>query len=119
MFKMEILLDTNFLMLPAQGTDIYRQLEGRLITLSACMKELEKIAKGNGKQATEARVAMELVKKHVMVVGADRKADKAIHDYALKNGCAVATNDRELIESLKRHNIKIIRLRQGKYLIEE
>jgi rRNA-processing protein FCF1 len=117
---MEILLDTNALMLPAQKkVDIYR-MEGTLITLENCMKELEKLAENRGKAGAYARVALELAKKNVHVIpSAARSTDKAIVAYAAAENCAVATNDAALIKSLKSHNIKVIRLKQGKFLVPE
>ena len=118
---MKLLLDTNFLMLPAQHkVDIYSKLKGHeFLTTVQCIKELKKIAKGKGKPAVHAKVALELAENNVKVVSAEGNPDSAILDYAVRNNCAVATNDRILIQSLKRHNIKIIRLRQWKLLTEE
>lgn len=116
---MQVLLDTNFLMLPAQKADIYSMLESReLVTLDACVAELKKLAAGNGKAAAYAKVALELAKK-LKVAESKGNTDRAIISYALAKKCAVATNDRDLIKSLKSHGVKIIRLRQGKYLVEE
>ncbi len=118
---MKILLDTNFLMLPAQRkVDIYAKLQrNELITTKQCIKELQKIAKGKGKPAMHAKIALEMAENLVKTVRSEGSPDDAILDYAVENNCVVATNDRKLIESLKRHNIKIIRLRQGKLLTEE
>lgn len=117
---MQVLLDTNFLMLPAQHkVDIYKELKGELITIKQCITELERLAKGGGKAAVQAKVALHLAKERVKIIRAQGRTDKSIINYALQNRCAVATNDRALIKSLKRHNIKIIRLRQKKYLTEE
>lgn len=117
---MKVLLDTNFLMLPAQRrVDIYRELKGKLVTLKSCVRELEELAEGRGRAAIQARVALELAKGKVRIVDAKGSADKVILSYAAGKKCAVATNDRKLIKSLKRHGVKIIRLRQGKFIISE
>lgn len=117
----KILLDTNFLMLPAQHKlDIYMELKSHsLLTLKQCITELERLAKGKSKRAVYARIALQLARKNAEIVNAKGSTDSAVIGYALQNACAVATNDRNLIKSLKRHNIKIIRLRQEKYLVEE
>ena len=62
---------------------------------------------------------MEMLKKEeIRVVKTGKKADKTIMDYAAKNECAVATNDKKLLKALKNKGIKILRLRQRKYIIE-
>jgi len=119
---MKILLDTNFLMLPAQfGVDIFEYLDCyEIITLSSCVDELKRIAKKRGKDAAAAKVALKLIKENnVKAVRTKEKADKAILNYAANEKCAVGTNDKNLIARLKKHGIKIIRLRQKKYLVEE
>ncbi len=115
-----IVLDTNFLMLPVQfKIDIFEEFRGsELITFSACIKELEKIAAGRKKDAAAAKIALNLVKKEkIRIVKTGKKADKAIMDYAAKNECAVATNDKKLLKALKNKGIKILRLRQRKFII--
>lgn len=117
---MQILLDTNFLMLPAQHkVDIYKELAGELITLSNCVRELERLAKKKGKSAAQARIALQLARENVKIIDSGGTTDKALVACAMQKRCAVATNDSALIKSLKSHNIKIIRLRQKKYLVEQ
>ncbi len=118
----KIILDTNFLMLPAQfKIDIFEELKGsELATFSSCIKELEKIASGRGKDASSAKVALELIKRQkIEILSGGKNADKAIIDYAVKNRCAVATNDKKLLKALKDKGIKILRLRQERVITEE
>ena len=118
---MECLLDTNFLMVPAQfKVDIFSELgEYELVTLDRCMTELEKISKGKGRDAAAAKIAMKMAKGRVRIARAEgRGTDTAIVNYAKKKKCAVATNDQNLMKTLKKYGIKIIRLRQKKYLTE-
>jgi rRNA-processing protein FCF1 len=119
---MKIILDTNFLMIPHQfGVDIYDFLKDYQIhTLSLCIDELKKLAKKKSDNGVAARVALELVKKNkVNIIRSKGKADKAVIDYAVMHGFFVGTNDKEMIEALKKQHIKIIRLKQGKFLAEE
>ncbi len=120
---MRIILDTNFMMLPAQfKIDIFKELEGKEIaTFSSCINELKAIASGRGKDAASAKVALELAKRHKIEIikYASKSADKAIMDYAAKNRCAVATNDKKLLKALKDKGIKILRLRQKRLITEE
>ncbi len=121
---MRILLDTNFMLLPVQfKLDIYEELRGyELITLDVCIKELKRLSRSKSKSSKiKVNIARELAKK-VRIIESEsmgrKSADKKILGYALENKCAVATNDKALIKSLKAHGIKIIRLRQ-RHLEEE
>ncbi len=117
---MKVLLDTNFLLVPVQfKVNIYDELgDHELITLESCINELEKIAEGKGRYAPVAKIALDLiVEKGIKIVATKEKiTDSAIINYAKKHNCMVATNDRKLIKTLKSNKIKIIRLRQRKFL---
>jgi rRNA-processing protein FCF1 len=118
--KISVLLDANFLLVPVQfKVNIYDELSDyQLLTLEKCINELEKIAKGSGNDASSAKIAMDLImEKGIKIITTKEKiTDSAILSYAKKHGCAVATNDRKLIKTLKSNKIKIIRLRQRKFL---
>jgi rRNA-processing protein FCF1 len=122
---MKIILDTNFLLIPAQfSVDIYSQLRSNgyneFITMSACIDELEKL-KAQKKHEKHIKIALELLKKNsVSVVQTSIGADAAIADYACDehNKIAVATLDIALIKALKKKGVKVIRLRQKKYIVE-
>src|SRR3989344_5296899 len=118
----KILLDTNFLILPGKKVDIYELLEGKeLVTLDLCMKELQRLAEGKKKDAGAAKIALLLAKNRVKVVKSCAKsADLGIISEAKKHKyLVVATNDRKLIKTLKKHGIRIVRLRQGRMITEE
>jgi len=118
-------------MIPAMfKVDIFKEMEKfheqygkiHIVTLSSCINELEKLKqKGN----RHAILGIKLTKKINVINSNDKSADKAIIKYAkeLKNknniDVAVATSDRKLIKTLNRNKIKIIRLRQKKYLVIE
>ena len=119
---MKVLMDTNFMMLPNQfGVDIFEYLKyDEAFTLSSCLDELKKLGKERSKDGAAARIALQLIQKNnVKVVETEEEGDKAVVDYAVNNKCAVGTNDANLIKALKDKGIKIIRLKQKKYLIEE
>ncbi|MFH0949073.1 MAG: DNA-binding protein [Candidatus Aenigmatarchaeota archaeon] len=122
--KQKIILDTNMLMVPAQfRVDIFEHMKRfspEFFTFSSCMDELEKIAVLHSRSAGNARIALELARKNdVKVLETKESADKAILNYAKLHNVIVATNDRKLIKSLKACEIKIIRLRQKKYIAIE
>jgi hypothetical protein len=120
----KIILDTNFLMIPFQfNVDIFEEINRiieekyELIIFDIMTKELEKIAKSKGKDATAARIALGLIgKKDVKIINThEKKVDNAIVALVDKN-TIVATNDKVLKEKLKNKNIKVIYLRNKKYL---
>lgn len=111
--RTRLLLDTNFLVIPFQfGVDIYDILSSfHLFTLSSCAGELERIRYG------KAAVNL-MVQKKLPVVETEEKGDLSILKYAKQQGCMVATNDSALIKDLKDYGIKVIRLRQKRYIEE-
>ncbi len=111
-------------MVPYQfGVDIFSELKNiinekyELVTLDVVVNELKKIAKGRGKDAVAANVALELVKdKKVKILKTDREhADRAIVDMADKN-TLVGTNDIALKKKLKNVGVKTIYLKALKHL---
>ena len=115
---MEIIIDTNMLM----EKNIIGQARkfGQPIILSSVIEELKRIGIGKGKNAKKAKLALEIIeKKRMDIVITEKKGDNAILDYSRDNKCIVATNDKELIKKLKNREVIVLRLRQGKYLVEE
>ena len=120
---MKALLDTNFLMLPNQfGTDIFEYLKyHEACTLSSCVDELKRIVRQRGKDSASAKIALRLIEQNKIEIinSKERPVDKAILNYALREKCLVGTNDKALIKALKKNGIRIIRLKQKRYLVEE
>ena len=125
--KIEILLDTNFLMLPAQHKiDIFSELERildfsfELFIIDKSICELDKIiSDAKVKDKIAANVAKQLVKsKGIKIIKTSgEKADDILVDISKGGEFIVATADNELKRRLKRNNIKVITLRKRKYLI--
>ncbi len=114
----KIVIDTNF-MLSALKFRV-KMPYASFILPDSVISELEKIAKSRRKDAALARAALQLIEKRKFsVVHTRGSTDRAILDYAAANGCAVATNDKKLIKALKANGIKVIRIRQKKYVVEE
>ena len=111
---MKVLADTNILILLGQKIDIFEML-GDVYTTSSCVKELNKIANSKKNDASAAKIALEFMK-NVNIIETNSPADNSIKELAEKEKFAVATNDKMLIKSLEQNNIKIVRLRQGKFL---
>ncbi len=128
-----VLLDTNFLLIPAQfKVDVFAELQRlcdfsyEVVVLDSTVDELNGIM--GSKAASEkdrraAKLGLQLIKaKGVNVIKSDRKVfkstDKAILDFAAqgKGSVVVATLDRLLREKLKSAGVAVIVLREGQYL---
>jgi len=129
---MKFLLDTNFLMIPGQfRVDIYEQLRGfgpaDLYVTELSVRELDKLAMGHGRNAANARVALMLMRKEGIKIIPSGKtstsrlrgqsaADEAIRRIAKREGMVVCTADKALKASLRKRGIRVVVLRQRKYL---
>lgn len=120
---MKVLIDTNFFLIPGKfGVDFIKELERfgkpELYTLDIVMKELDMLAKGRGKDSRNAKLGIELIqKKSIGILETSGKGvDEELERIAAEGGYAVCTQDRELRERLRREDIEVIFLRQGKVL---
>ncbi len=129
-----VVLDTNMLMLIAQGRNIFNEIDEILLTkcryiiLNLVLEELEKIATDPNKPFNlrrKARLVIKLLetrlKDKYIVKNVEAKyvnVDEAILEYALINNCYIASNDRELRRKARRLNIPEIYLREEKQLLE-
>ncbi|MDD1718549.1 MAG: nucleotide-binding protein [Methanoregulaceae archaeon] len=116
---MKVLLDTNALMMPFQfRVDLFEELRSLVgvfepVVLCEVLVELQKLARGHGRDAAAARSALTLGERCMRSGGDEdgRTVDKKIIDYAVKEGCIVVTNDRALRNSLLVNHITVISLR--------
>ncbi len=114
---MKFLLDTNFLIIPAQfGTDVFELLtefgKPELFTLNLCLEELKK--------TPWERLTKEIIKKKGIRIEDTLEGtptDFELGRIAKEKKMVVCTQDRELISRLKLEKVPVITLRQGKYLI--
>ena len=133
----KILLDTNFLLIPAAfNVDIFSEFnrifpKNKLFILDKSIEELINIElKQKGKYKQEARLGLQMVKKYKISTIKTEKhinaykststipvVDDLIVDFAITGDYLVATQDKEIKVKLKKHNKKNITLRQKKYLI--
>ncbi|HME87194.1 MAG TPA: nucleotide-binding protein [Candidatus Nanoarchaeia archaeon] len=123
----KILLDTNFIMIPAQfKVDIYSEIKRicpfkhELYVLDKSLMELDTIIEEQrGKNKAAARLAkaiLEAQKPKTLKTTSKDYVDSIILDL---EGFIVATQDRVLRADLKKKGVKTIVLRQKKYLILE
>ncbi len=129
-----VVLDTNMLMLIAQGRNIFNEIDEILLTkckyiiLDLVLKELKKIATDSSKPFNLRRKALLVIKlletklrdKYIIesVSAKYTNVDEAILEYALINKCYIASNDRELRRKARRLSIPEIYLREEKQLLE-
>ncbi len=129
--KTKIVLDTNFLLIPAQfKVDIFSEIRRicdfsyELVVVPETVAELEGIAVSrgsSGKDRKAAKLALELLKLKAFRVKVlknrklFKRADEAILAIADKNSC-VATQDAELRRRLREKAVRLIILRQKQYL---
>jgi hypothetical protein len=119
----KIILDTNFLMNLGKfkvGLEEIKEIVDepyQLFTLDLVVKELKKISDSRGRDAGNAKIALELIKiNEINILNSSKtNTDKAIIGLADK-GTIVATNDIELRKKLKKLEIKTIYLRAKKHL---
>lgn len=118
---MIVLLDTNAFMMPAQcRIDLFGELRNLLgafepVVVPAVLDELAGLARGRGRDAAAARLGLALTNRCTVVDSPDMSArvDDQILAYAEKNRCLVATNDRELRETLLSRGIGVISLKNN------
>ncbi|MFH1399189.1 MAG: PIN domain-containing protein [Candidatus Woesearchaeota archaeon] len=123
----QIILDTNFLMIPAQfGVDIFTEIARimtenyEIVVLDQTLKELGVVvASGKGRDSQAAKIALDLVAaKRVRVVETkENYVDKAILDLVEQDRHIVATQDRDLKKSLRLRGIPIIIMRKKQSLV--
>jgi len=113
-----IVVDTNALMMPVECDvrlfDELRRLVGDqpLVTPQAVVEELEKLADGNGKEATAASVGLDLSDRCEAVATDAGYADDAVLELASHPDATHAvTNDKPLKRRLLDAGVPVISLR--------
>ena len=127
-FKVKgIILDTNFLMVPAQfGVDIIKEIERvchfkyKLLVIDKTVKELESIIENQkGKNKAAAKLALLVINKNninIQKTIGTNNTDDTIIETAKKHDYIIATQDMGLKRKAKEKSIPLIILRQKKYL---
>lgn len=129
--KTLVILDTNFLLIPGEkGVDIFSEMEKVLsepyevCVMDKTVGELDKIVQNSGrkKEGFNAKLGIVLLKQKnlkILTSSSEEYADIAILRCAEKNpeNVIVATQDKGLKDRLKKIPVRVIALRQEKYLI--
>lgn len=119
----EIVIDTNFFMIPFQfNVDIIEELRNKLplyklVTLNLVIGELEGLKNDKGKTSLNASLALKLVKSsNIEIKDVSLEKDETVDDALLRVSKVLATNDKELKSRAKEKGISVVYLRQKKYI---
>ena len=123
----EVVIDTNFFMVPFQfNVDIITELENllpsyKLTTPSFVINELKGLKKNNkGKIRLNANLALKLANSSkVEIKDISLLENETVDDALLRVSEVLATNDIELKNRAKEKGITIVYLRQKKYIAVE
>lgn len=120
----KIILDTNFLMIPAQfRVDIFSEIDRicafnyKLLIFEESIGELESIIRKGGKDKMAAKFALKIIRqKNIRILKSEKKdVDSLILENSGKDAI-VATQDIPLKKALLDKGASVIILRQKKYL---
>ena len=123
----EVVIDTNFFMVPFQfNVDIITELENllpsyKLTTPSFVINELKGLKRNNkGKVRLNANLALKLANSSkVEIKDISLLENETVDDALLRVSEVLATNDIELKNRAKEKGITIVYLRQKKYIAVE
>ncbi len=118
-----VALDTNFLLdMVRLKIDIFAQIKEKVpraafVIPSQVHHELEGIARGKGKQAVAAKVALLALEIYAVKVlpGKAKDGDAAL-ELLCRQGAVIATSDAQLKQSLKNAPQGVLIIRQSKYV---
>ena len=117
---MQIIPDTNFLIYSAKYKILDSLSDYNLIIIKQVLNELKRLSKDKKTKTADrqaASVALEFLKpRKQRIIRQKGKADDAILALAKKLKVSVATMDKGMIDKAKKQKIKIIRIRQKKYI---
>ena len=123
----EVVIDTNFFMVPFQfNVDIITELENllpsyKLTTPSFVINELKGLKRNNkGKTRLNANLALKLANSSkVEIKDISLLENETVDDALLRVSEVLATNDIELKNRAKNNGITVVYLRQKKYIAVE
>ena len=113
---MKVILDTNFLIDFLRFRIDPMELGGKeVFVLRQSIQELESVSKRGGTDAKLAGEAVIFAKTLRTLEDREKNADLSLLAYA-KDGYAIATQDRDLKEAVRKAGGKVVVIRQQKYL---
>ncbi len=128
MKKKQVILDTNFLLIPGQfKVDIFTQIQEimnepfELCIVDKSIKELNKVAAtGKEKDRFASKLALVLIRQKNLKTLHSFGSKKSVDDIIVKKADSntfIATQDKALRERVREKGAKIIGMRQKKYLV--
>jgi rRNA-processing protein FCF1 len=121
---LQVIADTSFLIYIANHpTPILRMLEERvgayrLIVPTPVLEELERLVRGGGKRARQARAALRYAENLPTQAMAGTAVDDALIAHAKAHGLALATLDGALLRKARGLGITTISARRGRLWME-
>ena len=115
---MKVVMDTSFLITSVKfKIDFFTELSGnKLFVPDKVIEELKYLSKNKGKKGTNAKVALKIIKsRRIDVLEADNNVDDSLVSFG-REGYAIATQDIKLKRKLKKENVKLIYVKQKKYV---
>ncbi|MCS4540891.1 MAG: nucleotide-binding protein [Euryarchaeota archaeon] len=126
MAKRIVVLDSNFLMIPAQfKVDIFKETERllpvayELVVLSPILDELKRIKESSKKslERKAADIALNLANNcRVIPLRTTKPIDELLIEYALNNKAVLCSNDKNLRKKAREIGIPVIYLRKKSHL---
>jgi rRNA-processing protein FCF1 len=117
----EVVLDTNFLLIPYQfKIDIFLELDHLIgepfqaVVSTKVLSELRGLARRTGTHGAAARFALKILEARKVSVGkvdSSVPVDDWVYEYAKEKRAIACTNDRELRKRLKAERLRVVGLR--------
>ncbi|MEM2904281.1 MAG: nucleotide-binding protein [Candidatus Bathyarchaeia archaeon] len=122
----KVLLDSNFLMMPAQfHVDVFQGIDAAInarteyVILSETVEELKRLAAQPGRRGRAAQLALDLAKRCTVLPSRakpGKSTDELILETAQEGRLIVATNDSALKRRLRAVGIPVLYLRKKAYV---
>ena len=124
--KTKVILDTNILMLPGKGIDIFAGIEQalsepyELCTYEGVLSELLKLAENKSKDAFNAKLGYIMAKQKALKILSSSSKEHIDDVIVEKNGPKdiVVTQDADLIRRLSEKGIRILRHQQHAFVFQ-
>ena len=125
--KTRVILDTNALLLPAKGIDIFTLIHQavnepyKLATYKNNLDELERLAQKKTKDAFAAKLGYILAKQKdlkTLYCSSRTHPDDIIVEQALPKSTIVVTQDKGLIKRLQDKGVRVLRYQQKKLVFQ-
>lgn len=113
--------DTNFLIYIVKYKLLDELENYKIITIEQITDELKKLVQEKNvkiEDRTAALIAKEFLSSKAKYEIQEGKTDDAIISLAKKLGATIGTMDKDLTKKARKEGIKVIKIRQKKYLIE-